>query len=347
MVEANYMVGVQRKTTSIHVPHRMNRLNGVLVLVGLVLPMGQRVSPRAELWAFTGPWDARSDSSLRANAAHLDAAVTGWIGLDSNTAQPILPSPYADTLHLSRGAPKRMALVTSWHGDRFHPSSVRTLAHDDARLARAAGAVASHAASRYSGLVLDFEGLSRSDVPSLVRVVKAFTDSAHARHISPVVVAIPAADTAAYPARQLVAVADDVMPMLYDQHWSTSGPGPISAPDWVRNTLAMRVAEVGASRVVAALPLYGYRWSTKTKAAAEDVTFTEAKRMVAEAGVSLQRDAPSGTLRAVKPGEWEIWVTDAELLATLVREATKLGVRRVALWRIGQEDPAVWRALAP
>jgi spore germination protein YaaH len=162
-----------------------------------------------------------------------------------------------------------------------------------------------------------------------------------------VVVAIPAADTAAYPARQLVAVADAVMPMLYDQHWSTSGPGPISAPDWVRNTLAMRVAEVGASRIVAALPLYGYRWSTKSKSAAEDVTFADAKRITTQAGVALQRDASSGTLRGVKPGEWEIWVTDADLLATLVRETMSAGVHRVALWRIGQEDPAVWRALAP
>jgi spore germination protein YaaH len=154
-------------------------------------------------------------------------------------------------------------------------------------------------------------------------------------------------DTAAYPARPIAGVADLVMPMLYDQHWSTSGPGPISEPDWVRAALAARIAEVGAARIVAALPLYGYRWSTTSKKPADDVTFAEAKRFASQSGVALERDTRTGTLRAVKPGDWEIWMTDADLLATLARQTREAGVRRIALWRIGQEDPSVWRALAP
>jgi len=323
----------------------MNGLIRSLLCVALFTPASQGASSRVELWVFTGPWDPRSDSSLRANAAHLDAAVTGWIGLDSTTAQPIIPSLYPDTMRLT-GGPKRMAIVTSWHGDRFHPSSVRLLAHDDVRLARAAGAVASYAASmRYAGLVLDLESLDRSDLPSLLHVVKAITDSAHARRISPIVVAIPAADTVAYPARPIAGVADLVMPMLYDQHWSTSGPGPISEPEWVRSTLATRIKEVGASRIVAALPTYGYRWQTNGRAPAEDVSFADAQRIAEQSGVALKRDARTGTLRGVKSGEWEMWVTDAELIATLARQATEGGVARVALWRIGQEDPALWRVL--
>ena len=77
----------------------------------------------------------------------------------------------------------------------------------------------------YAGLVLDFEALDARDLPALLRVVKAITDSAHAHGVSTIAVAIPATDTAAYPAKPIVGVADLVMPMLYDQHWSTSGPG--------------------------------------------------------------------------------------------------------------------------
>jgi hypothetical protein len=47
----------------------------------------------------------------------------------------------------------------------------------------------------------------------------------------------------------------------------------------------------------------------------------------------------------VKAGAWEIWVTDAELLSKLAHDAERAGVNRIALWRIGQEDPAIWRAL--
>jgi spore germination protein YaaH len=326
----------------------MNSLIRCLVFVGLAgasLPVTQRAALNTEVWVFTGPWDSRSDSSLKANAQRLDVAVTGWIGLDSTTGQPILPSPYPDTMHLGGPSLKRMALVTSWHGDRFHPKSVRALAQDDRALARAAKTLAAFAvATHYAGLVLDLEGLERADLTSLLHVVKTITDSAHAHRISPIVVAIPAADSAAYPARPIAGVADLVMPMLYDQHWSTSGPGPISEPDWVRSTLAARVAEVGASRIVAALPLYGYQWP-KSGTVAQDVTFAEAKRIAAESHVTLRRDEHSGTLKGVKPGAWEIWVTDADLLSTLVREVKETGVTRVALWRIGQEDPAIWRSI--
>jgi spore germination protein YaaH len=324
----------------------MNSLIRSFILLGLVGSSTQRPAPRTELWAFTGPWDVRSDSSLRANAAHLTVAVTGWIGLDSVSGQPILPSPYPDTLHLGSTL-KRMALVTSWHGDRFHPSTVRLLSRDDARLARAAHAIVTQAVTmHYAGLVLDLEGLERSDLPALLHVVKAIADSAHARQISPIVVAIPAADSTAYPARQIVGVADLVMPMLYDQHWSTSGPGPISEPEWVRTVLAGRIAEVGAAKIVAALPLYGYRWQSKPGTPAEDLSFADAKRIAAQSRVPLRRDEQSGTLRGVKPGAWEIWITDADLLSTLTRRVRDAGVSRVALWRIGQEDPAVWSAIA-
>ena len=324
----------------------MNKLLCALLLMSFGVPTATHTSSRPELWAFTGPWDARSDSSLRVNARHLNVAVTGWIGLDSVTAQPILPSPFPDTLRLTSGAPRRMALVTSWHGNRFHPSSIRSLANNAERRAHVASALARHAESKhYAGLVLDFESLERSDLTGLLTVIKSIADSAHAHGIKTVVVAVPATDTAAYPGKPIAGVADLVMPMLYDQHWSTSGPGSISSPAWVRSTLAKRIAEVGAGRIVAALPTYGYQWSAKGGAAAEVVSLTDARRIASQSNVRLERDAATNTMRAVNPGVWEIWVTDSQLLATLVRQAEDAGVRRIALWRIGQEDPTLWRTL--
>lgn len=327
----------------------MNRL----ILAAFVLFFGAsaahrppRPAPSAELWAFTGPWDARSDSSLRVNAHHIDVAVTGWIGLDSGTSLPIIPTLFPDTIRLAHTV-RRMAIVTSWHGARFHSSTIRTLGTDDARRARAAHMISAHAASmHYSGLVLDFEDMKRDELPLLLRVVKSIADSARAHGVSTIAVAVPASDSTAYPGRSLVAIADFIMPMLYDEHWSTSAPGAIASPDWVRSTLAGRIAEVGASRIIAAFPTYGYKWSlSQPHAPAEDVSFADAKREAAAANTKLERDPRTQTLHASKPGQWEIWVSDADLLAMLTRQARDAGVQRFALWRIGAEDPAVWRAL--
>jgi spore germination protein YaaH len=131
--------------------------------------------------------------------------------------------------------------------------------------------------------------------------------------------------------------------MLYDQHWSTSTPGSIASPAWVHNSLALRVGEVGSDRVVAALPLYGYRWPLTGPATA--ITFAEAQRNTGMANVPLARDTITQTLHAASAGAWELWVADAGLLNALIREVTAQGVDRVALWRLGQEDPAIWREL--
>jgi peptidoglycan-N-acetylglucosamine deacetylase len=324
----------------------MRRITSVVVFLVTLLAcaaLGGSTQARKSFWAFTGPWDARSDASLRANARHLDAAVTGWIALDSLTGEPLLPSAYPDTMRLPAGTPRRFALVTSWHGQGFHATSIRTLGADAPRLARVAGRIARYADSmRYTGLVLDFETLKAGDVDSQLTVMRAIGDSARAHGVTTVAVAMPAEPDEAYPTRALASVADFVLVMLYDQHWSGSEPGPISAPDWVTRNLSRVVTEVGASRVVAGLPLYGYHW-VKGKPGV-GVSYETGMRSAEREGILVRRDSGSRTLRGTSGnGNSAIWLTDATLLEELIRGAEQLGVRRFAFWRLGQEDPAMWQ----
>jgi spore germination protein YaaH len=235
-----------------------------------------------------------------------------------------------------------MAMVTSFAGSRFHPEAIRLLAADPAALGHTARALADIGrAAHYEGFVLDFEGMSRDDLVALRTVTRAIRDSAHAHGMRNVWLAVPAMDTASYPSAALLQVADRLIVMLYDQHWSGSSAGPIADPDWARAALAARVAEVGPSRLVAALPLYGYRWRANTDGAV--VSYPEAVRFAAEAGTALSRDPVSGTLNARKPNDsTEVWVSDANQLARLIAQVRSVGVSRIAVWRLGLEDPGVW-----
>ena len=82
-------------------------------------------SPRAEFWGFTGPWDANSTKSVRDHGGKLGAVISGWITIDSASSQPVLPSPYPDTIRPRNGTPDRMAIVTSWHGEPSFPARER------------------------------------------------------------------------------------------------------------------------------------------------------------------------------------------------------------------------------
>jgi spore germination protein YaaH len=314
----------------------------VLVTIVACAALGGSVQERKSFWAFTGPWDARSDASLRANAPRLDAAVTGWIALDSLTGDPLLPSAYADTMRLPAGTPRRFALVTSWHGQGFHAAPIRALGSDAARLARAASRIARYAESmRYTGLVLDFETLKAGDADAQLAVIRAIGDSAKAHGVTTTAVAIPGEPDVAYSTRALTEVADFVLVMLYDQHWSGGDPGPISAPDWVTRNLSRVVSEVGASRVVAAFPLYGYYWVKGNPGVG--VSYESAVRSAQREGIVMRRDSGSRTMHGTSgSGNAAIWLTDAALLEELIDGAERLGVTRFAFWRLGQEDPAVW-----
>jgi spore germination protein YaaH len=294
-------------------------------------------TPPTELWGFAAPWDPRSAATLAQHAPALRVVVSGWLRLDTISALPV--SAYRDTVSVPFGT-RRYLLVTTYARDRFHPEIVRRLATDATLRTRSAAAIALWAYQhRYRGIVLDFESLAPADSSALSAVVSAIAAAAHRRHVRPVTVAVPPADTLTFAPRRLGA-ADLLLPMLYDEHWSTGAPGPIASPGWVRQLLAPWVASAGASRLVVGLPVYGYLW--KAPAPATVLSFSDAQREVASLGLTLDRDSASASLHYARPDSAQGWVADAELLRMLMREGQDAGVHRFALWRLGLEDPAIW-----
>jgi spore germination protein YaaH len=316
-----------------------------LMLLAACAHFPSRPEGEPDYWGFTGPWDRRSDASVKRHHRSLTRVITGWIALDTTSFLPV--QLYADSVGRdSTLAARAMALITSYNGSRFHPEVIRALGGNAEAMGITAGAIAALVdSSRYRGVVMDFEGMTPRDLDQLLSFTRAVADSVRAHGVETVVIAVPAGDTAAYPAGLLLQSADLIMPMLYDQHWSTSPPGSIAAPEWVRRNLGTRVAEVGAARIVAAFPLYGYRW--RKTAETEVISFDDARRLTTMTNTALIRDHASATLHATSPEGWELWVSDRVLLETLVREARQLGVRTFALWRLGLEDQAVWDFIDP
>jgi len=337
-----------RPNTRLRTPHKIavsflltalrKGFPALIVIACAHLPAQPRGQPT--YWGFTGPWDRRSDSSVIEHGSSLAQVITGWIALDTTSFRPFLL--YSDSIgSLPTVAPRKTALITSYFGNRFHPEIIRGVGSSPQVSAITAGAIATLVDSGgYRSVVVDFEGMTPRDLDQLLTVIRAIADSVRAHGVSTVVIAVPAGDTAAYPAPLLLQPADLIMPVLYDQHWSGSPPGPIAAPEWVMRNLGTRVAEVGAARIVAAFPLYGYRW--RRSAETEIISYDEARRLTTMTNTPLSRDHASATLHAISPEGWEIWVTDRALLATLVREARQLGVSTFALWRLGLEDAGVW-----
>ena len=296
-------------------------------------------TPAPAVWGFTAPWDPRSATSLVTHRTQLDVVISGWFALDSVTFQPV--SLYADSsVTHNTGQPRLMALVTSYQATRFHPETIRSVSADPITVGKEAGAIAIAVASAgYHGIVLDLEGMTRPDLAVLSAFTKAVTDSAHAHGVTAIGLAIPASDTLGYPAAPLLQGLDFLVVMLYDQHWLTSPPGPIASSSWVQQMLTLRTHEADPAKLVAAFPAYGYQWRPDSATAV--LSYADAQQRAARANVPLERDSASATLHA-KTAQWELWSSDAVLLDTLIQQARDHGITRIALWRLGLEDPAIW-----
>lgn len=298
---------------------------------------------RPAVWVFTAPWDARSEAALAAGTVADATVISGWIALDSLGGLPA--QLFVDTLGSATArAAARFALVTSYHGDRFHPEAVRELAADATARARAVERIATMLrAGRYTGVVFDFEALSAADTAALGIVTGDLARAACGAGIHEVAIAVPALDLESYPPAMLLAHVDRVVVMLYDLHWMGSAPGPVAARAWARDALGRWVAAAGAERVVAALPTYGYRW--RTDQPTDVVGWADVQQLAQTAGRTPQRDTASGALRLQLAPDDEAWLADAPLVAAMAADAKALGVRRLALWRLGLEDPAIWPAV--
>jgi len=65
----------------------------------------------------------------------------------------------------------------------------------------------------------------------------------------------------AYDLKNLGNVVDFIIIMAYDQHWRTSGPGPIASLPWVTQQLDYMLTQIPKEKTVLGVPFYGRVWT--------------------------------------------------------------------------------------
>ncbi|HEY7233726.1 MAG TPA: glycosyltransferase [Gemmatimonadaceae bacterium] len=304
-------------------------------------------------------WDDNSYASLDANLKQLDLVVLEWafvarggdsLRLDTLSGKRAMARVLEEPVEKR---PRLLLMVSNFNSlaQQFGQQELRALLSRPAARARAIAQLAQVVrANGLAGVLVDFE--VADNFPHLHEWSMAFTRELRAT-LQPlgktVAYAVPASIGDA-DLREISANADQLFAMLFDEHYSGGDPGPVASQQFYADRARAIATIVPRNKLVLMVGAYGYDWNDRTgKIAADEATFQDVMRVVRDSGAVLRMDRaslnPVVTFQSRDSTDHEIWFLDALTAYNQIKVAQSLGVAGVAFWRLGSEDPSLWRVL--
>jgi len=144
--------------------------------------------------------------------------------------------------------------------------------------------------------------------------------------------------------------------MTYLQHTPRTPPGPLGGVPYlervVRHALALGVPP---DRISLGVPFFSMHWYTDWSPEKKGFSWARGLDWAAATGLArrFRADVVWDSIEGAQQAHWEragtreyAWIEDARALRPKLELERRLGLRGISVWRIGNEDPAVWSLLA-
>lgn len=201
------------------------------------------------------------------------------------------------------------------------------------------------AAKPYDGVQVDYELIPGKDAKNFLSFLKMLSDCCKEKG-KMFTVCVPARvktiSDDVFPYKKIADLCDRVMIMAYDEHWSTSKPGAIANEAWCERIVNYAKTVIPSEKVVMGLPFYGRSWASEKTAAGW--YFTGINRIIRENDsdkVAYMNGIPNTKL--TMKISVEAWWEDCYSSVQKMRLYESKNIAGIAFWRIGQEDPLVWK----
>lgn len=256
-----------------------------------------------------------------------------------------------------------------WNLDLFH-----RLVNDRAARARMIASMVSLGKQHgFQGWQFDFEQIHVSDRDSLSLFYREAAKALHANGMKISIAVYPdpgdlqnASEfhswlweylVGAYDLKALADAGDFITLMTYLQHTPRTPPGPTGGLPYMERVIRTALDHgVSPHQLSLGIGFYSMHWRTEWNAERKGFSWGRglgwraANDLVQKAGATLQWDEAQGASQA----RWEhngvfeyAWIENARALRPKLELQKRYGLRGISVWRIGQEDPAVWSQLAP
>ena len=197
----------------------------------------------------------------------------------------------------------------------------------------------------FEGVDLDFEGIDPADRELFTEFIQHLADTLHRYGLVLSITLQPKMVPEGGQDYQAIGEAADIVRiMCYDNHWGRNIPPHHSEYEWVRRIMNFAISDAGGippEKLVMALPLYGHRNRVDGESA---LFWTEVVDILRDAGLPESHvrrneyDLPYFNIQ----GE-PVYFEDGLSVVKKLEIADELMLKGVCFWRLGQEDPNLYR----
>ena len=141
-------------------------------------------------------------------------------------------------------------------------------------------------------------------------------------------------------------MADYVIIMGYDEHYSGGEPGSVASLEFVENGISGTLASVPREKVINAVPFYTRLWTEKNgEVSSKALGIEAAKNWIERNDVELYWQEELGQYYGElhTPSELSyLWLEDEESLELKMNLIRDYDLAGVACWKLGLEDEMTW-----
>jgi len=301
--------------------------------------------------AFYIPGDDTSLASLEKHINNVDIIVPVLASVTGKNHDFVYQADAQFTQLMTNAAhrPAMLVMVQNVANDVWDgPNTARLLASPAARHALLGQIADMLRKEGAQGVAFDFESLPDSSLNAYLVFIREAKAQLGAQGYA-VTLTAPV-DTTVWNLRAFANAADRLFLMVYDQHSMVDPPGPIAGQAWFNERLAFALKSVPLDKAIVAIGSYAYDWTDTGNGGinATPLTIEEAWRIARESSAQIMFDQASGNAHFTYVEEGrnhQVWLLDAVSAWNQLRSIDDSNVWGVALWRMGSEDPGVWRAL--
>ena len=204
---------------------------------------------------------------------------------------------------------------------------------------------------KFAGAAIDFENVPAASMSQFVEFQRELGTMLHSHGL--LLTQTVSINSDPRDLKRFSAVNDYLFLMLYDEHYGKGDPGPVASQKWYVDRAREMLRSVPASKAIFALGAYGYDWNDAGPAnSGQTYTFQEVlakgRDNPGSSRMGFDREALNPYMTWTDPDSTDhlVWYLDGASAYNQVRVERSLGAAGYAVWRLGAEDPALWKAVA-